>query len=86
MAVLIESITGIARDVHESPWILPYLELTQGGVSLKAAVERAVGFKSERWLYKGREWRNWQTHYFEVVALRGVGVQVPPPAHKNDEV
>ena len=22
----------------------------------------------------------WQTHYFEVVAPRGVGVQVPPPA------
>jgi hypothetical protein len=30
---------------------------------------------------KKREWRNWQTHYFEVVAPQGVGVQVPPPAH-----
>ena len=25
----------------------------------------------------------WQTHYFEVVAPKGVGVQVPPPAREN---
>ena len=33
---------------------------------------------------KKREWRNWQTHYFEVVAPQGVGVQVPPPAQKPE--
>ena len=27
-----------------------------------------------------RKWRNWQTHKLEVLALKGVGVQVPPSA------
>ena len=30
-----------------------------------------------------RKWRNWQTHKLEVLALKGVGVQVPPSAPKS---
>src|ERR1700761_5192203 len=30
-----------------------------------------------------RRWRNWQTHYLEVVAPQGIGVQVPSSAPQD---
>ena len=61
----------------------------------KGCVRGWVRVKSEGGFLPGREvcythkvtslrkWRNWQTHKLEVLALKGVGVQVPPSAPKS---